>query len=136
MKVAGVVSIGALVAVTAAAPTHAPAQERQTPPGYSRVEVPLRPVTDPAQVTQPFNRTVGELVGREVRGRWNARVGEITAVLAGEDATPVAVALDASGYAAASRPVVLPLEQIVDQTGYAMVTLSREQLEALPRWDP
>ncbi len=119
-----------------AGPGPAFGQTATVPPGVEAVErAPLRPVSDPDKEIRPFRLTASQMVGREVRGRWNERVGDIVAVLERTDGNPVAVAIEVSDYADANRAVVLPLEQLIDQTGFSMITLSAEQLEALPRWD-
>ncbi|HUG61488.1 MAG TPA: PRC-barrel domain-containing protein [Methylomirabilota bacterium] len=96
----------------------------------------LIPAPDANAPVPPFDHTVQEMEGREIRGRWNARVGRVVRVLAADNGVPTAVAADVGGYAGTEAPVVLPLDQLLDQDGYLMVTLSEEQLDALPRWSP
>lgn len=94
----------------------------------------LMPAYDGGARVNPLNRTVAQIEGAPIRGRWNADVGHVVAVLTDPAGTPVAVAADVRDYAGTSGSVVLPLDQLLDQSGTLMVTLSGPQLDALPRW--
>ena len=117
-------ALAALVAVSAAAPTVALAQQSWTE------------IDDDALMVEPLGMTVGDLDGAAVYDSTGERIGELDDILMGSDGTSMAASLDVGGFLGiGERDVAVPVTDLTPSDDGFTVNLSREQLEALPEFD-
>lgn len=97
-----------------------------------------QPATSPT-VTAPATAVPAELMeveGAEIHGLGGERIGEIEEVLMNPAGEIVAFTVEVGGFLGiGDREVIIDLAQLQREGGRFFVTLTREQIEALPEWD-
>ena len=93
----------------------------------------LREVEDESQVVQPLNVTVDRLEDMDIYGPNGDEIGEVEEVVV-DAAGKVALTAEVGGFLGiGEREVVLGLEQVRLENDRLVTSLTKQQLEALPR---
>lgn len=98
--------------------------------------VQYREANDERLVIQPFNLSVDQIDDMKVHGPGGEEIGEIDEVLLDASGRPVAVSVEVGGFLGiGAREAIMRLDQL-RLDGQRFVTgFTREQVEALPRWE-
>lgn len=95
-----------------------------------------REVEDDKIVVEKFNLTVDQIDDMNVYTPAGEKIGEVDEVLMDSTGTIVAVAVETGGFLGiGGKDVVVMLDQLTLEGDRFTTALSKEQLEALPRWD-
>lgn len=95
-----------------------------------------REVKDERLVVQPFNLTVDQIDDMDVHGAGGENLGEIDEVLMNAAGQPVAVSVEVGGFLGiGSREVIIGLDQLRLEGQRFVTSLTKAQVEALPRWN-
>lgn len=95
-----------------------------------------REVRDEQMVVQPFNLAVDRMDDMDVYGAGGEKIGEIDEVLMNAAGQPVAVSVDVGGFLGiGGQEVIVALDQLRLDGQRFVTSLTKEQVEALPRWD-
>jgi hypothetical protein len=95
-----------------------------------------REVTDEQLVVQPFNLAVDRIDDMDVYGPGDEKIGEIDDVLMNAAGQPVAVSVEVGGFLGiGGREVIVMLDQLQLDGQRFVTSLTKAQIEALPRWD-
>jgi hypothetical protein len=95
-----------------------------------------REATDERLVVQPFSLTVDQIDDMDVYGANSEKVGEIDEVLVNASGQPDAVSVEVGGFLGiGGREAVVALDQLRLDGQRFVTSLTREQIEALPRWN-
>jgi hypothetical protein len=119
-----------VAAVLAAAPIAAEAQQTAAPAAE------YREVQDESMVVQPFNLAVDRIDDMDVYGANGEKIGEVDEVLMNAAGQAVAVSVEVGGFLGiGGREVIVSLDQLRLEGERFVTSLTKEQIEALPRWD-
>jgi hypothetical protein len=98
--------------------------------------VQYREADDDQLVVQPFNRSVDQIDDMDVRGPGGEEIGEIDEVLLDATGRPVGVSVEVGGFLGiGEREVIMRFDQLRLEGDRFITNLTREQVEALPRWE-
>lgn len=93
-----------------------------------------QPAISPA--VTPASAALMEVEGAEIHGLGGERIGEIEEVLMNPDGEIVAVTVEVGGFLGiGDKEVIIDLAQFQREGGRFLISLTREQIEALPEWD-
>lgn len=112
---------------------NAPALAQQTaaPDMAALVEV-----EDESRLVESLNLTVDDVEDMDIVDSTGEEIGEVEEVLMDGEGAIVALVADIGGFLdVGEKEVVLQLEEVAVQDDRLAVSLTREQLEALPEWD-
>jgi PRC-barrel domain len=122
--------LGAAVSLTIAGIATA---QQATAPGATPE---YREVKDEKLVVQPFNLTVDQIDDMDVHAAGGDRIGEIDEVLMNAAGQPVAVTVEVGGFLGiGAREVIITLDQLRLDGQRFVTSLTRAQVEALPKWE-
>ena len=128
----------AAVAITMAAPGLAAAQQATGVQATTQAAkaVGYREVDDDKILVEKFNLTVDQIDDMNVYTPAGDKIGEVDEVLMDASGKIVAVSVETGGFLGiGGKEVVVMLDQLTLEGDRFTTTLSKEQLEALPRWD-
>ena len=95
-----------------------------------------REVTDGQLIVQPFNLTVDQIDDMGVFGPDGEKIGEIEEVLTDAAGKPLAASVEVGGFLGiGERKVVVMLDQLRLVGQRLATSLTKAQVEALPRWN-
>ncbi len=95
-----------------------------------------REATDGQLVVPPFNLIVDQIDDMDVFGPGGEKIGEIDEVLTDAAGKPVAVSVEVGGFLGiGAREVVVMLDQLRLEGQRIVTSLTKAQVEALPRWN-
>lgn len=113
--------------------------------GPGTAQQPSTPATGPASyreapddrmVVQPFNLTVDRIDDMDVHGTNGEKIGEVDEVLVDASGQPVAVSVEVGGFLGiGEQEVIMALDQLRLDGQRLVTSLTKQQIEALPRWD-
>ena len=96
----------------------------------------FREIKDEKTVVQPFNLTVEKLDDMKVYGPTGERIGEIDEVLVDASGNPVAFTIEVGGFLGiGDREVIVSFDQVQLQGDRFLTSLTKQQIETLPKWD-
>ncbi len=96
----------------------------------------FREIEDDDMIVPPFNLTVDQLDDMHVYGAGDEDIGEIDEVLMDASGKPVAVTVGVGGFLGiGDTEVIMSLDQLTMGDKRFSTTLTKEQIEKLPKWD-
>jgi hypothetical protein len=91
---------------------------------------------DDAMMVQPLNVSVDDIEAMDIYGTGDQEIGEIKNVLVDGSGQPVAVSADVGGLlGVGQRTVIIGLDRLSKTGDRLMVSMSKEEIEALPEFE-
>ena len=91
---------------------------------------------DKSVMVMPLNVTIDDLEEMEIYGPNGEEVGEVDAVLVDASAQPVAIAAEVGGFLGmGEKDVVIGLDQLARDGDHVKVSMTKDQIGALPDFD-
>ncbi len=91
---------------------------------------------DEAMIVQPLNVSVDDLEDMDLYGTGNEEVGEVEDVLVDGSGQPAAISADVGGFLGmGEKHVVIGLDRLSKNGDRLTVSMSKDELEALPEYD-
>jgi hypothetical protein len=110
----------------------AAAQQATAPGGTAG----YREAKDEKLVVQPFNLTVDQLDDMDVYGAGGEKIGEVDEVLLNAAGQPAAITVEVGGFLGiGAREAILTLDQVRLEGKRLVTSLTKAQIEALPKWE-
>lgn len=107
------------------------AQQATAPDMAALVEV-----EDESRLVESLNLTVDDVEDMDIVDSTGQEIGEVDEVLMDSEGGIVALVADVGGFlGVGEKEVVLQLQEVQVQGDQLAVSLTKEQLEALPEWD-
>ena len=96
----------------------------------------LHKAEDKTVMVQPLNVTIDQLEDMEIYGPNGEEIGDIDDVLVDASAQPVALSADVGGFLGmGEKDVVIGLDQVTQDGDHLKVTMTKDQIKALPAFE-
>ena len=91
---------------------------------------------DKSVMVMPFNATIEDVEEMEIYGPNGEEVGEVESVLVDASAQPVAIAAEVGGFLGmGEKDVVIGLDDLTQDGDHLKVSMTKDQIGALPDFD-